>query len=260
MHAHVFAGGIRRDDDGRATLFGLMPALCRAIDRKIREAAAKTGAVELRCSDVIERALLERAGYFEAFPDAATTLADSRFVLQPAACYQCYALLAGQPVDRLALTLAGRCYRHQDGKMRGAARYWDFTMREVVLVGQREWVGTERSAWIPRVTALAESLGVDVSVQVATDAFFGPMARGMRLLQQVKELKHEIRADIDGERVAIASVNLHETFFASRFELQCPDRSVAHSACAAFGLERWAAALLAQRGEAFVEQIAAEAL
>jgi seryl-tRNA synthetase len=259
MHVHVFAGGIRRDDDGRATLFGLMPALCRAIDRRIREVAANTGALELRCPDIIERALLERAGYFEAFPDAATTLADPRFVLQPAACYQCYALVGG-PVDRIALTLAGRCYRRHDATAGGAARYWDFTMREVVLVGQRDWVATERSAWIPRVTALAESLGLEVSVHVATDAFFGPMARGMRVLQQVKELKHEIRAEIEGESVAIASVNLHEAFFASRFDLRCTDGSVAHSACAAFGLERWAAAVLAQRGEALVEQIAAEAL
>jgi seryl-tRNA synthetase len=176
-------------------------------------------------------------------------------VLQPAACYQCYGLLRG-PVDSVALTLAGRCYRRHDGEAGGAARYWDFTMREVVLVGQRDWVGTERSAWIARVTSLAESLGLAVSVHVATDAFFGPMARGMRAMQQVKELKHEIRAEIDGESVPIASVNLHETFFASRFELRCADGSVAHSACAAFGLERWAAAVVAQRGEASVEEVA----
>jgi seryl-tRNA synthetase len=239
---------------------GLMPALCRAIDRRIRETARKTGIIELRCPDVIERSVLERAGYFEAFPDAATLLADTRYVLQPAACYHCYAELAGQSIDRAPLTLAGRCYRRLDASTGGLGRYWDFTMREVVLIGRRDWVEAERSAWIHRVTALAESLNLEVTVDVATDPFFGPAARGMRVLQQIKELKHEIRATIGQETVALASVNLHESFFAARFDLRSNDGAIAHSACAAFGLERWAAAVLAQGGEGLVEKIAADEL
>jgi seryl-tRNA synthetase len=260
MHGHVFAGSVQRLEDGRSVLVGLMPALCRALDRRIRQAAGGTGVMEVRCPDLIERAVLERAGYFEAFPDAATMLADTRYALQPAACYHCYALLTGQSMDRLAMTLAGRCYRRHDASPEHVGRYWDFTMREVVLVGRPEWVAGERLAWIQRATALAASLDLEVSVEVAADPFFGPAARGMRVLQQLKELKHEIRARIGEECVAIASVNLHESFFASRFALRCNDDSPAHSACAAFGLERWAAALLAQRGEAHVRHIAASEL
>ena len=260
MHAHAFAGGIWRLDDGRAISGGLMPALCRAIDRRIREAAQSTGVMELRCPDVIQHEVLERAGYFEAFPDAATVLADPGYALQPAACYHCYALLAGQSIDRTAITLAGRCYRRHDATANGAGRYWDFTMREVVLVGLPDWVAAERSAWISRIAALADSLGVAVTVQIAADPFFGPLARGMRVLQQLKELKYEICASIGDEAVPIASVNLHESFFASRFDLRCADGSTAHSACAAFGLERWAVALLAQRGEEHVRKIASSEL
>lgn len=250
-------GGIRSHGDGRVTLSGVVPSLCRAVDGRIRALATEGGARELQGPALLDRSVLERAGYFDAFPDAATTVLDGTYALQPAACYHCYAELAGTCVDRTVLTVAGRCYRRGEAAFTGMTRLWEFTMREVVLLGSPDWVQAERAAWIERAVQLARGLGLDVATEAATDSFLGPAGRGRRLIQQLKELKVEITAAAGEERVALASVNLHETFFATRFDLRGADGRPAYSACAAFGLERWAAAVLAQRGEAFAARLAA---
>lgn len=247
VHAH---------GDGRVTIGGGMPALCRAVDRHVRALARETGARELSCPALIERAVLERAGYFEAFPEGATVVGDGRYLLQPAACYHCYARLAGMETGPTALTLAGRCYRPHEASFTGATRLWEFTMREVVIIGDSRWIDTERRQWTDRAAGLARTLGLDVTVEPATDPFFGAPSRGRKLIQQLKELKHEVRARVGNETVALASINLHESFFGHRFDVRLAGGGPAHSACAAFGLERWAAAVLAQRGAEFAARLA----
>jgi seryl-tRNA synthetase len=236
--------------DGRLTLGGAAPAVCRAIDRHIRRAMESFGARELQFPTLMNRSVLERGGYFQAFEGAETAIQDAEYVLQPAVCYHCYAHLAGQHVNEVTITCAGRCYRRREASFSGATRLWEFTMREVVFIGDSRWVREQWHAWGERAMALARALGLEAVREPATDPFFGSLARGQRLLQQLKESKYEIRADAaPGQRVALASTNLHESFFADRFDLRTHDGGRAHSACVAFGLERWAAALVWQRGE-----------
>ena len=66
----------------------------------------------------------------------------------------------------------------------------------------------------------------------------------------MKGLKFELRVSSDGPcaGLAIASFNLHETFFARRFGLQLRTGSEAYTGCIAMGLERWALALIQKQG------------
>jgi hypothetical protein len=119
-------------------------------------------------------------------------------------------------------------------------------MREIVFVGPAAWVCELRQEWMDRILALAQSLRLAVQLDVATDSFFaGGEARGRKLLQQIKGLKFELRAQMDAEGtpLAISSFNLHETFFSRRFGFHLADGTNPHSGCVAFGLERWALAL-----------------
>ena len=99
-----------------------------------------------------------------------------------------------------------------------------------------------------RISGCAASLGLDGSLEPATDPFFGASGRGKRLLQQVKGLKYELRLAAGRDSLPVASFNLHETFFGERFAMTLSDGTDAHSACVAFGLERWVLAFLEQHG------------
>jgi hypothetical protein len=212
--------------------------------------ALEAGAKEIEVSDRIERSILERAGFFESF--SAEKLVDgSDFGARtPAVCYQCYSHLSGHELDGLGLwTCAAECGRNEDQEEIG--RFQIFHMREIVVVGSARRVRDEREAWISKISHFARSLGLNVVLQPAADCFFATEeTRGRKLLQQLKGLKFELRVSGDGRcaGLALASFNLHETFFARRFGLQLHDGSEAYSGCIAFGLERWALALVQQLG------------
>jgi seryl-tRNA synthetase len=249
-----------------ATLSGVYPRLCRALDARLAAEAVDAGAREVQYPTVIGRAVLDRTGYFEAFPHGATALDPAvslpkggAWVLQPAVCYQCYAQLEGARIDRTVLTAAGRCYRHGESSFDGLTRLWEFTMREIVLLGPAEWVRAEREAWLEGAARVVRALGIEARLAPATDPFFGAVGRGRELIQRLKSLKHELQADAgEAGEIAVASVNLHESFFGSRFGITLNGGTVAHSACVAFGIERLAAALVAQRGEKAAAELTAE--
>ena len=193
--------------------------------------AALTDAVELEFPSVIPRATLERAGHFEAFPDGAISAGEGRYFM-PAVCYHCYARWAGERLAKPRIvTCAGRCCRNECDP---PTRLREFTMREIVFAGESDWVADQRHEWMRRIEAFAKSLGLSARLELATDPFFGGEARGKRLLQQLKELKYELRVG----SMAITSFNLHETHFTERFDIAMTD-GVAHTGCVAFGLERW---------------------
>jgi hypothetical protein len=88
-----------------------------------------------------------------------------------------------------------------------------------------------------------------VNLAPAQDPFFVGETRGKKLLQQIKGLKYELTAPgLLGMDVPVASFNLHERFFTSRFDVTLAGGEPAYSGCVAFGIERWCMALLAQHG------------
>jgi seryl-tRNA synthetase len=221
-----------------------MLALVDWVDSKVVEFAIKAGANELPVPRLINRSVLERAGYSESFPASIVEESDGD-CMPPATCYHCYAKLAATSLRGPSVwTCIARCRRNEGKEESG--RLQVFTMREIVFVGSAAWVRERRQEWMDRILAFAQSLHLVVQLDAATDSFFaGGEARGRKLLQQIKGLKFELRVQMDPKRtlLAISSFNLHETFFSRRFEFHLADGMDAHSGCVAFGLERWALAL-----------------
>jgi seryl-tRNA synthetase len=243
-------GEIAAAPGGRLALSGRALAIRQWLDRRFESLAIQAGADPVSLPALIDADTLERAGYFAAFggrPDAYPAPA-------PAVCYHAYARLAGRRLDRpVRLTAAGTCMRHEPGAPPSLTRLWEFTMREVIVVGTADEVRAERARWIARVDLFALSLGLIGGMHVAADPFFAGPAQGRKLMQQLKELKYELRMAVttaagESESLAVASFNLHEAFFGARFDITTAAGEPAHSGCVAFGIERWMLALLAQRG------------
>lgn len=122
-------------------------------------------------------------------------------------------------------------------------------MREVVFLGRLDFVREQREDWMKKTLAFARELGLEAELAAANDPFFGAENRGKKLLQQVKQLKYELRVSGFSEApVPVASFNLHEQFFTERFNIALAGGDAAFSGCAAFGLERWAMVLVARHG------------
>jgi seryl-tRNA synthetase len=236
--------------EGGIRFNGAAATLYAELDAEFERLALDAGARAVVVEPVIARHTLERAGFFEAFTGRAVPADDPDAVLAPAACYHVYDRLAGQRLEHGSLTtVASPCGRREAREATDASRLERFRMREIVFVGEASWVSRQRDEWMGRVQRVASDRGLATALEPATDTFFGDPGRGRRLIQQLKQLKFELRADAGAfGRLAIASFNLHESFFTSRFDIVMADGSPAVSGCVAFGLERWTLACLAALG------------
>jgi seryl-tRNA synthetase len=176
----------------------------------------------------------------------------SRHALSPAVCYHAYPEWQGRIVgsDAAILTACGRCYRFEDGNHVPLERLWDFTMREIIVLGSREQVENVRQSLMRQVSDLTTTLDLDGRIEPASDPFYTAGDEGRRLMQQAGALKSELLLTVngDGRAIAAASFNHHHDFFGTRFDISLAAGGPAHSGCAAFGLERWVLAVLAQYG------------
>jgi len=175
-----------------------------------------------------------------------------RHALAPAVCYHSYPEWQGRAIgpEPALLTACGRCYRYEGGAHVALERLWEFSMREIVVLGTQEQVERVRQGLVKQVSVLVTTLGLDGVIEIAADPFFTSGDEGRRLMQQAGALKYELQLTIerDGRRLAVASFNHHHEFFGRRFDITLAAGGPAHTGCVAFGLERWVLAVLAQHG------------
>ena len=280
-------GDVAIAEPARVALSGLALAILEAMDRTVMQWARALGAPEHRYPSLIDAAILERAGQ-TVIPSTSVILSKAKdpqvpdrgpstgmmrilrltpqddrgargddvpavsVALSPAVCYHAYPEWSGKTLgpEPTLLTARGHCYRYEDGNHIPLERLWEFTMREIIVMGTREQVENVRQSLVRQVGRLIETLELDASIETATDPFFAAGDEGRRLMQQAGALKYELRLAVDatGRTIAAASFNHHHDFFGTRFSIRAPSGAPAHSGCVAFGLERWILALCAQHG------------
>ena len=227
------------------------------IDRRFLALALEHGAEEMQFSGLVCKSLLQRAEYPNAFPHLlmiacgctdpvlampelyeAPNLSPQEWFLSPAVCYHVYGHFAGRSLNRTTLiTSRGRCWRKEELFIEGR-RQIEFEMREIVLLGSSGEIEEAIGQLLPKVDEIAARLQISGEWKVAEDPFFLPTAKGKALMQRVMETKREFVAGGDGP-LAIASINRHGTFFGERFDISLPGGAPIHTACLAFGLDRW---------------------
>jgi seryl-tRNA synthetase len=269
-----------------AGIFTVGPLVTRLIsffERQFIALADSFGAAPYRFPSLIPAKSLERVGYFRAFPHSLSfvthlredldaidnfaqhaacdehglntpvdSFAKIQALLSPAVCYHLYFALADKPLPggKLAATAVGNCFRYESVNLASLERLWNFTMREVIFVGPKDFVLQNRETGRERMRGFFEEIGLAYRVESANDPFFIGEFKKQAAFQSAFQLKFEIRAGLPFKQstLAVGSYNYHQDFFGRSLNITLPDGSPAHTGCIAFGLERMAFAFLSQYG------------
>lgn len=274
--------------DGQVGLAGPAMKLVEALDQRFRHMAmTQFGATEHRYPTFIPTDVLRRCGYFGAFPHLVSlvghfvedyralkeirdanaesekvvipnkdSIVNAAACVTPATCYHVYQSLEGTTLAApgQAFTATGRCARYESTNMVGLDRLWEFTMRELVLVGAEGWVAEQRQKGMDAFIGLVEEWDLECSIETANDPFFAPVYATKTFWQSQGGLKYELRFTVEpGEggrprTISCGSANLHEGFFGQTFQLSLPDGQPVFTGCVALGVERLALAVFTQHG------------
>ncbi|MEP7324995.1 MAG: amino acid--[acyl-carrier-protein] ligase [Gemmatimonadota bacterium] len=238
---------------------------------------AKDDAVEsMTFPPVIDRAIIERTGYMDSFPNLCGVvhsfvgperdaraiseriqkaepwgdmLAMTDVVLNPAACYPLYPTCRGiLPPGGREVTMAAWVYRQEPSAE--PTRMRSFRVREFVRLGAAEHCVAWRDQWLERGLAMLTSLELPARSDVAADPFFGRGGKILAAGQIEQRLKFEVLIPVisDEAPTACCSFNYHQDKFGSAFDIRTADGEVAHTACLGFGMERIVMALFRTHG------------
>ena len=250
--------------------------ILRRFDDLVQRLAAPDNAQELMFPPILARAMIEKVGYMDNFPQLAGSvhsfmgtdkqarelsakvhagerwedmLSPTDVMLTPAACYPVYPTFSGLlPAGGKLVTVMNWVFRHEPSDE--PTRLQHFRMREYIRVGRPDDVVAWRDAWLERGLKLLEGLGLPVQSDVASDPFFGRAGKMMAANQVDQRLKFEILCPVISREkpTAICSFNWHQDHFSSKFGIRNADSSLAHTACLGFGLERVTLALIRAHG------------
>lgn len=265
--------GLGWNESGQASLTGPLLTSANALDAAFTQFAALWAAQAEQHPATVSAAALDELGYLRSFPQQATyavpldadeanieafrdgpVIADGQVqptrlapitaVLTPAACYHVFLGHRGEELGTATyLTTRNTCFR-RESSYRPLRRQFSFTMREIVCLG----TPSEVAHYTDRVTTLvgkfASRIGVPISWEHASDPFFRPGSDPRSLLQRIQPSKREA---VFGD-LALGSINNHYEHFGELMEISREGRP-ASSACMAFGIERWLAAVIETHGD-----------
>lgn len=170
-----------------------------------------------------------------------------------AVCPHVYKQLEGKEIDTeqmIVISTVGKCKRYEAANMNKMERLLDFTMREVVLVGDGEEIVRIRKEFIDKVIDLMDFLDVSYNIKPASDPFFMSEANPKMLLQKKFNLKYELNMILpyNNSEMSAGSFNVHKGHFSECFHISGKGGKEVNTGCIAFGYERLVYALLCQYG------------
>ncbi len=276
-------GEVSQEGIGIYTLGPLVTRIIDFFETKLLSLADHFDAKPYRFPTLMSAKMLDRIDYFSAFPHSLTFATHLRedldviddfaktaayeedglkvpsesfsrihALLSPAVCNHLYYSLADHPLPdgKLIATAVGNCFRYESNNLTSLERMWNFTMREVIFVGSKDFILENREKSREFMHDIFEEIGLAYRVETANDPFFVGEFRKQVAFQTAFQLKYEIRASLPfkNSTLAVGSYNYHQDFFGRHLDITLPDGSPIHTGCTAFGLERMAYAFLSQYG------------
>lgn len=249
----------------------------RNLDRQFRTYAISRGSEEQFLPVTVPVKSLSDCGYLKSFPQHAyfaspvardfsklkhvsdvskggfvpsAELDASTTILSPTVCYHCFeSLKAFDLTSNTRLTAVNQCHRHELKNAKGLSRLQTYTMREIVFLGEQEFVSSEREAILAHSTSLFESWGLRFRVVVASDPFFASGAESKKSFQMLTASKLEMQFYIphSDSWLAVASYNHHQASLTDSYGIRLNSNG-AQSGCVGYGYERLLYALYSQKG------------
>jgi seryl-tRNA synthetase len=269
-------GDLRSIGPNTVALRGSAALLAARLEQLMKREAAELGAEEWLLPSLMYTGDLARSGYLRDFPHqanlvchlpgqpdevkqaAAQVISGSEVpshltsALAPTVCYRMFTALADSVVepDLFVQTASAKCFRHEGAAASGLDRLGEFSMREVVAIGQPQAVSAFRDTLLELSGRLLEKTRLHAWIESASDPFFTDVWEKGRLFQMGFDLKAELRVRVAGrdESLAIGSVNHHRDHFGLAFNIRDTAGHPVHSCCVGFGIERWILAVLSHHG------------
>jgi seryl-tRNA synthetase len=268
---------------GFFTLQGDFLRVFRALNARVRGFAADLGAIEQEYPAVWPVRLFKKIDYFHEFPQQVVMcapvkddyeardefarryakgrqfdavemdglFAPSEYGLEPAVCDCCYYGLEGErDTPDAYYTCYNKVFRNERSALGGLDRLTNFSVRDIMFVGRRDFVLEARQTLIEILSDFLGRLQLNVRIATANDPFFANDAAMKSVFQNSHRLKYELLALIPhlDKRIAIGSVNLHLDVFGKAFDIETSSGELANSGCIGVGMERASYALFCQHG------------
>ncbi|KYD04431.1 hypothetical protein B4102_3277 [Heyndrickxia sporothermodurans] len=167
--------------------------------------------------------------------------------LQPCICYHCYEENQGQLLtSNKVLTGKGKCFRNEIHWKKDQFRQNEFLMREIVFMGNEQWVIQIRDLIMEDVWKSFESIGFIGKIATATDPFFFSQDMSAKgTFQMMSNAKYELIVTTkNGKESSIASFNYCQDMLCNKYDIKDDDENSLYSGCVAFGIDRWKEAFI----------------
>jgi len=178
-------------------------------------------------------------------------LSEPAYALSPSACFHTYLEFNKKTIkNNTTVTFTQSVFRNE-GRFNFSdfGRLRDYHVREIVFLGNENYVIEMRSKVLSEAIDVMNKLGLCGKVLIASDPFVIPEMQKFKKLQVMRETKYELRLNYESDKtLACASFNLHGTAFTHPFSIELSGESNTVTGCVGFGLERWVLAFLSQYG------------
>ena len=203
------------------------------------------------CSTVIEDiTVLENMD--ELTEDEYQSIMNSpKYSLSPSACFHVYEEYANQELPKNTIVTFVQSVFRNEGRFNFSqfGRMKDYHVREMVFIGDEEFVNLSRSKMIQRINEYIKSINMNAKMQVASDPFVLPKMQTFKKIQKMEKSKYELLLAYNDEKyMSVASFNLHGSAFTYPFSITVKGKETV-TGCIGFGLERFVLCFLSQYGE-----------
>lgn len=217
----------------------LTPQFERTLDDALAGLDCFAGAEEKRFAPMLPRDFVLAGNYVKSFPQHGLNVSNSispkeEYLLSPTCCYPVfYDLRNSKHGESILITHKNLCFRCEEYYAPGL-RQISYTMREYILMSEdlnevNNWIDQVKA----QVTQMLLDLGLETSLEVATDPFFNANDYKQKF-QRDQNLKHEFV--IGG--IACGSVNLHLKAFSRSCNITSLNGRDLYSACFGLGYDR----------------------